>query len=348
MNVFSCHPRAHAAIRYTVVIPAIILFGACGCSKPPDLPLLWERVPLTGVPPDLDTEVYVDVGAVGDKIAIVKQYSPGLLVFTEGKWATTRPLPTPYKGGMSILLKGSQYAAIAGRDGVWLHYENGQWHAETVPLCRPVLAYCNLNRQVIFRDELIVSPVFKNALFVRGEEGWREMPLAFDQDVWAGPLWVGDGRLVAGMTIGRSGKGSFLASYDGEKWTTLKFDKGRAWIHGIAGPHANDLWIVGREGTLFGKKALIAHSDGVTLKRYPNSFPQLEDVVVISHNEAYAVGLKGAIIRWDGTSWQAVASPVRSSLFKLALAGTGDILAVGDKATLLRLPQAKRVLVSHP
>ena len=54
-----------------------------------------------------------------------------------------------------------------------------------------------------------------------------------------------------------------------------------------------------------------------------------------SPSNLVAVGQNGAILRFDGTSWTAMTSPVNNALFGVWGSGPSDIYAVGVQGTLL-------------
>ncbi|NBD11713.1 WD40/YVTN/BNR-like repeat-containing protein [Corallococcus silvisoli] len=62
----------------------------------------------------------------------------------------------------------------------------------------------------------------------------------------------------------------------------------------------------------------------------------LRDVAVVSPTEAYVVGLRGTVLRWDGSQWSAAGSPTSLDLYALTLAEGGG-WAVGEGGTLLSL-----------
>ncbi|MFP2895613.1 WD40/YVTN/BNR-like repeat-containing protein [Corallococcus sp. 4LFB] len=62
----------------------------------------------------------------------------------------------------------------------------------------------------------------------------------------------------------------------------------------------------------------------------------LRDVAVVSPTEAYAVGFRGTVLRWNGTQWSAAGSPTSEDLYSVTLAEGGG-WAVGAGGTFLSL-----------
>jgi len=60
------------------------------------------------------------------------------------------------------------------------------------------------------------------------------------------------------------------------------------------------------------------------------------DITITDAGNAWAVGANGTILRYDGSSWQSVASPTDETLHAVAFAATDDGWAVGAAGTILR------------
>jgi photosystem II stability/assembly factor-like uncharacterized protein len=70
----------------------------------------------------------------------------------------------------------------------------------------------------------------------------------------------------------------------------------------------NDVWMVGRPGTLFGigGTGIIYHWNGtaLTFVTSPTSNMQsLNSVFMLNDTDGWVVGQSGTIIRWNGTQW---------------------------------------------
>ena len=95
---------------------------------------------------------------------------------------------------------------------------------------------------------------------------------------------------------------------------------------------SNDEWMVGDAAGGF---ASIAHWNGVAWSAFaPPSVPVIVDlnsVYMLSSSDGWAVGDGGVIMRWNGSSWDSVASPVASPnyLSSVWLASSADGWAVG-------------------
>jgi len=95
---------------------------------------------------------------------------------------------------------------------------------------------------------------------------------------------------------------------------------------------SNDEWMV---GDAVSGVASIAHWNGVAWSAFaPPNVPvgvSLFSVYMLSSSDGWAVGEGGAIIRWNGSSWNSVASPVATpnDLLGVWLASSADGWAVG-------------------
>jgi photosystem II stability/assembly factor-like uncharacterized protein len=96
----------------------------------------------------------------------------------------------------------------------------------------------------------------------------------------------------------------------------------------------NDEWIVGEAVS---GVASIAHWNGVAWSALvPPNVPvgaSLNSVFMVSSSDGWAVGEKGAIIHYNGSSWNSVASPAANDLLGVWLASSTDGWAVGAAAS---------------
>jgi hypothetical protein len=114
-------------------------------------------------------------------------------------------------------------------------------------------------------------------------------------------------------------------------------------LFGISADGSDDIWAVGSVGQ-FNPAALTLHYDGSTWERVPAPAPpqgtQLEDVVALAPDDAWAVGYtnpgdvhRPVALHWDGTNWQATRVPgpgVQSSeLLGVDALAPDDVWAVG-------------------
>jgi len=61
----------------------------------------------------------------------------------------------------------------------------------------------------------------------------------------------------------------------------------------------------------------------------------LRSVDMVSATDGWAVGSEGAIIRWDGTSWNNVTSPAMKHLFSVNMVNSTDGWAVGSDGCII-------------
>lgn len=78
-----------------------------------------------------------------------------------------------------------------------------------------------------------------------------------------------------------------------------------------------------------------------------SSLAVLRDVAAVSPTEAYAVGSRGTILRWDGRSWSAISSPTDLDLYSVTLA-EGEGWAVGGGGVCLSLRNGTWSVYSPP
>ena len=105
------------------------------------------------------------------------------------------------------------------------------------------------------------------------------------------------------------------------------------YLRGVHARAANDVWLVGEDGTAF-------RWNGERLVRLASTeSPSLFSVFAASADAAFAVGSSGALARWNGYSFATqpmVPTPATGSTYLATVsAGPSDIWAGGDRGTLM-------------
>ncbi len=131
--------------------------------------------------------------------------------------------------------------------------------------------------------------------------------------------------------------------YDGTTWTSVGLppDLEAVRFNGVDGVATDDVWAVGSEVFCQPKGGCIsfavpAHWDGSAWTRFNSAGGQLEDVVTLAPDNAYAVGTNNigtVIVHWDGTSWSNVPAPDPGSgglLNGIYAASADSLWAVGS------------------
>jgi hypothetical protein len=123
-----------------------------------------------------------------------------------------------------------------------------------------------------------------------------------------------------GTLTSRTGK-TLIMRWNGTAWRRVPSPAsvGSRFLVGVAATSARSAWAVGFTGSVPSpKRSLIERWDGTAWQRVPSPAPAstvLSDVAVISERSAWAVGYTKAgngdtvIMRWNGTTWKAGASP---------------------------------------
>ena len=143
------------------------------------------------------------------------------------------------------------------------------------------------------------------------------LSIGFPYAIWgtAEAIWVvGDG------WIARSTGSSFTAPVT---------------LYGIWGSGPNDIWAVGKAGTIMHGTAVnttwqwqTIHSDATSVDLY--------GIWGSGPNDIWVVGQKGVILHGDGAGWASVASDVTTSLNAVWGIGATDVWAVGNNGVTLR------------
>ena len=108
-----------------------------------------------------------------------------------------------------------------------------------------------------------------------------------------------------------------------------------AYLYKVFMLSAQEGWATGATFDTKGapQKAMLAHYTGGSWTEVPVSTP-LFSLYLTSPTNGWAVGLHGAIMHYDGTSWTAVASPTTAILRDVVLDSANDGWAVGEGVIL--------------
>jgi hypothetical protein len=189
-----------------------------------------------------------------------------------------------------------------------------------------------------------------------GEYIWEKLDCGTAEDlhgVWGSSendvVAVGtNGAIVRfnGTTWSRIGSGTSLPLYD--VWGTASYDifvvgasrtllhhNGYSWgfmnnpaagdILGVAGSAWNDVFAVGNG---------IIHYNGSEWNIFLETGWSLQDVYMLSENEAYAVDTRGTILHFNGMNWNPMDSGIYTPLNGIWVSSSNDIFVVGEEGNI--------------
>lgn len=96
-----------------------------------------------------------------------------------------------------------------------------------------------------------------------------------------------------------------------------------------------DYSVVSQPTGNLGQTAFVQVVDGVWRAAQVDTGPRLQAIDLFAADRGMAVGLAGAIYRYDGRLWTAMFSPTRQELTDVVLVSEGEGWAVGERATAL-------------
>jgi hypothetical protein len=142
--------------------------------------------------------------------------------------------------------------------------------------------------------------------------------------------------------VGYTYYGVLAEHWDGFGWTIVQSDPNNLVYYGVAATASNDVWAVG------GAESAISHWNGSTWQQVPSPGPAISydnglfAVAALTPSDAWAVGnafgagsTQTLTLHWNGSSWQLVPSPGRSTnifdntLYSVAAIASNDVWAVG-------------------
>jgi len=127
-------------------------------------------------------------------------------------------------------------------------------------------------------------------------------------------------------------------TYENGSWHRRRLEL-RGHIADIDGSSWDDIWIVGMVTQTIGRRPFLMHFDGKRLQEHTfREGRRLWGVAVRSKQEAYAVGDRGLILRWDGQTWRRVASGWEVNLFAVEVAKATKTFYIGGmRGSLARI-----------
>ncbi len=180
----------------------------------------------------------------------------------------------------------------------------------------------------------------KSALFAVGwngqilrkppDAGWQALAPGARTHVYA--LWQdGDGTLWAGADDG------WLLHRTASGWVERQLP-GTGTIFGVTRTSGGTLWVAGDEllasvDDVGPVSATIERPDGGTFTLEPGSGASLNSIAGTEPGNTWAVGMKGLLLGWDGTTWRQVPVPPSVSFSEVWVSDGGTAWAVGGYNT---------------
>ncbi|MFZ1398798.1 MAG: hypothetical protein WAS33_17965 [Candidatus Promineifilaceae bacterium] len=146
-----------------------------------------------------------------------------------------------------------------------------------------------------------------------------------------------DGWLVLGGWLGDPAAESVIYRWDGSNWVkiTMITDPNGIALSSLDVLNTNSVWALGTGNFWSSLYRWDGSSWSYAGKSPGGVWPSL-DLDMLTETDGWAVGLDGAIARWDGTSLVEVASPATSHLNAVSMVNSSSGWAVGDAGTILK------------
>ncbi len=307
----------------------VLLVAACKARHtppPPPMPIvqgLWSLDPLPNEMPDVRAVAgssATDVWAVGRK---------GIYHYDGSVWSDSTP------ESLRCLTCTLRSVSVVSNDDVWAVGDEGRvahFDGKSWSITQPT--HDDLTRVVAWHGEVVANMA------------WGKGLIRFDGKTWSPFSWP-DANVVVADFWGTSSRdlwvpGKSAHHFDGSKWVEAPPLGTLAQMYAVGGSAPDEVWMVGSSGTRVpGGRA--HHFDGTTWKDV--DLPRtgtLHAVWVVSPKEAYAVGLVGSVLGWDGAAWRAFDIPedARFSYSSVYSPGNGVVFATS--------PQSRFVLHHKP
>lgn len=145
-----------------------------------------------------------------------------------------------------------------------------------------------------------------------------------------------DGWLVLGGWLGDPAAESVIYRWDGSNWNfiTTITDPNGIQLSSLDMLNENSVWALGI-GNFWSSLYKWDGSSWSYVGKSPGGVWPDSDLEMLSETDGWAVGLDGAIARWDGSSLVQVASPTSTNLNAVSMVNSNSGWAVGDAGTIL-------------
>jgi hypothetical protein len=221
---------------------------------------------------------------------------------------------------LAVPRKGEAW--VAGRAGTVARWTGGAWEPAEVPVDFDLVdlavdggvAWVAASGPELFRSSGKGWEPIKSEILSRFR---IQKVLALGGEVIVPATWQGE----AGV-----------ARFDGTGWR--REVAGPGGIIRLAASSTDDVWGFGLDGNAF-------HHDGSGWRRV--ALPAREypiDAVVVAPDDAWLVGDKGMVQRWDGRTWTVVETGTKSKLWTVWTAAGGPVFVGGDDGLLRLKPRS--------
>jgi hypothetical protein len=192
--------------------------------------------------------------------------------------------------------------------------------------------------QPALRDVSVTSPT--SAFVV----GWNMLLGRWDGTKWnvdTPPPGIQTIRILQGVwssgptNAWAVGNGSTILRYNGSAWSTVSHN-----LQPVISPsdNYNGVWGVGNEVWIVGDASIARCSSGgaggTACANQTTGGGALYGIWGAAANDIFAVGSGGRILRYNGTTWTPMTSPVTTTLVRVSGSGPNDVWAVGDTTLL--------------
>lgn len=162
-------------------------------------------------------------------------------------------------------------------------------------------------------------------------------------------LSADDGWLVLGGWLGDPAAESVIYRWDGSNWVkiTMITDPNGIALSSLDVLNKNSVWALGTGNFWSSLYRWDGSSWSYAGKSPGGVWPSL-DLDMLTETDGWAVGLDGAIARWDGSSLVQVASPTTAQLNAVSMVNSSSGWAVGNAGTILKWNGAAWTIYASP
>jgi len=137
------------------------------------------------------------------------------------------------------------------------------------------------------------------------------------------------------------GQGGHVFFYNGSQWSTVTINGAYQDFEAVDGNNANDIWIVGTEGIIY-------HYNGSSWSLINSGTSAWLKGVFCAGNLTYVAGFLGTILQIDGTNVYQMTDVPSESYYDIHGTSDNNIFAVGKDATIIRYNGSTWAVMNSP
>jgi photosystem II stability/assembly factor-like uncharacterized protein len=268
-----------------------------------------------------------DLGGAGGKMWLT---SDGTNLHYDGSRWTPFRLPGRIGSGYRIAVVAENNVWMVGNYGTVGRFDGSSWTAQKLDRIDYDLRY------IAAQGDKAWIAGSRGTLHHFDGRAWSQISIPGLAEFHLSDLFVGSPSNIHVVACRKYDEVPTIAHFDGARWTMSQVGQPGCFDQ-LRGSAADDIWAVGFVKKRSGESGQAAHFDGTRWVETPlPTDVALLSVSAVNKGQAWAVGGRGTILRWDGHAWNKSESGVTWELTSVLARSDGSVVAAGARPQILR------------